>query len=200
MCKNVSAIVLQTGSSISGYGTHSHFGFYGNQYSQPIAGEDPTADDSDRELARYSFGENGLDMAPTVNLDFTSVKFNMRLRNIRELSEQKSEEFTLRGTRWAIRVANVTDNRGDRYLSVILLANDSDIPTDVQRHVTATFKLYSPINSHSMTFDRDWGWNKPRNWGFPTFLPWSKVISPSNQFVVNGRALLEVTIEVSESK
>lgn len=189
--------MLHTCLSDSEIQPHSRFRSR-SQQAQPIPGEDLSPQVSENEPGSYSPGEMGRIMIQSASMDVTAIKFNMRVRNVRTLTEQKSEEFTLRGIRWWIRVSNYTDNREEKYLSVVLYSKDTDMPVDVQRRVLATFKLYSPVQSYSLNFEKEWKWNKPRSWGYPTYVPWSKLMDASNQYVVNGRALFEIYVEVSD--
>lgn len=129
-------------------------------------------------------------------IQHTSTTFRMRLLDLKNLDDLRSEEVIIRGIRWQIRTMKIND-----HLGVFLYANEDDMDLEYSWEVTATFTLASlggAGESLTKTFKSvmfNWTNNA---WGFSEFIKWSELIDENKKYTKNNAALLDIDVIVKK--
>lgn len=145
------------------------------------------------KMATFVFNIKTKSLNRSAQLEQTTAKFHLRVKQVSSLTSEFSNELTLRGIRWKINASKL-----DNHFAIFVVANENDIDTDAEWLVTAKVKLTS--TKDDKTIEREFN-NKDFNWsrtnlGFKTYLEWSKFTDKNNGYIRNNAALIEIELEV----
>lgn len=128
-------------------------------------------------------------------LDQTSIKFQMRVKQLSNFTDQFSNEVIVRGIRWKVLATSQND-----HFAVFVYANEDDMNYDLSWKVSATFQLVSPDGSVTVPrkfSDVPFRWTNS-SWGFAQFIKWSDLFNSHKEFVVRDATILQVELAAGE--
>lgn len=127
------------------------------------------------------------------NLERTSAKFEVRVKQLSKLDRQYTTEEIVRGIRWRVLATKMND-----HFAVFVYGNDDDMDIHSTWEVSATFRIMSTDGKNSVSKNFS---SKKFNWmrssfGFESFYKWSDLFDPSRSFVIQDATILEIELNV----
>lgn len=144
--------------------------------------------------AKFDFNVVTKSLDRSSRLEQTTAKFQLRVKQVKDLKNEYSNELIVRGIKWKI-----LTSQSNGYLAIFVMANENDIDTDANWVVSTKVKLTSTKTDKDL--ERKFT-NKPFSWtrtdlGFRKFLEWSEFTKAENGYVQNNAALLEIELSVN---
>lgn len=131
------------------------------------------------------------------DIEQTSTKMHVILKNVSKLGETFSPEVTLRGIKWRVRTKKLDD-----FLSVSLQASESDLEMNWMYQVNCSFTLLSfkkSVEPITYTFNSQYR-HDSREFGLRQFVNWTSFVDNDLKYVHNDKAILLVEFKVEEPK
>lgn len=147
----------------------------------------------DKDMATFAFNIQTKKLDRSPQLEQTTAKFLLRVKQVNDKLYEYSNELVVRGIRWKILAAKIAD-----FFAIFVVANENDIDTKEKWTVTANVKLISSKDGKTMDrkfTDKEFDWTQT-NMGFTKYLEWSEFTKQDNGYVRNNAALVEIELEV----